>query len=746
MATLKNTQINDTGFIELTTGKTNNRPAIKPPVVVSFTSTGTTNWTAPSNLYSIEVLVVAGGGGGGGYVAGGGGGAGGVIYRPNFAVTPGTTYTITVGAGGGGGRNSTQTGSIDGLPGSNSVFGSLTAIGGGGGSRDTPGSGGSGGGGSLRNILGGKGTDGQGFNGGSSVIGPSATGGGGGGGGASQSGSNGTSTQSGQGRGGGGGAGLNFSISGTPTWYGGGGGGGGRNGAAGPLRGGGGIGGGGAGQDDSNAAQPGQDNTGGGGGGGGGSNDTNSNGAAGGSGIVIIKYYIAETGIDTRGLIRFNSDINDVEFFNGSNWLSSNSEKNFAGHNLLTFSDDLSNVVWDNPASRATRITTGVLDPYGGTGAATYKRIASDGDLIYRIHSGTIGRPYTYSVWIRRRLGSGAIRLTVGDNVSGPDLNITSEWTRYFRTFVPTSTSVRAYVTISTQNDEIDVFGGQLEENVTTPGPFVRTSNAISPLPTSLGGYTYHTYRNIGTSGFTPALSGNVEVLVVAGGGAGGGGDVGAGGGAGGVIYRNFYPVKSDISYTVTVGAGGVGVANSALDGGNGENSKFDNLVAIGGGGGAGWGGGNYGQPGGSGGGSTNNFIPPPGIRNQGYPGGKFGLGSLNYPCPGGGGAGGAGGASEQASKAGDGGFGVYLPQFAPAGGSPPGWFGGGGGGGVEGNSPASSVGIGGYGGGGAGGRQTDRILATAGTPNTGGGGGGEDPAAGASGGSGIVIVRYRYE
>jgi hypothetical protein len=61
----------------------------------------------------------------------------------------------------------------------------------------------------------------------------------------------------------------------------------------------------------------------------------------------------------------------------------------------LTFSADLSNAVWNVAQNRATRTATGVLDPYGGTGAATYKRVASDGDLIYRIHSGTIGRPYT---------------------------------------------------------------------------------------------------------------------------------------------------------------------------------------------------------------------------------------------------------------------------------------------------------------------------------------------------------------
>jgi hypothetical protein len=59
----------------------------------------TTIWTPPSGLNSIELLVV-GGGGGGGNDYGGGGGAGGVRFTPSFPVTPGITYTATIGAGG----------------------------------------------------------------------------------------------------------------------------------------------------------------------------------------------------------------------------------------------------------------------------------------------------------------------------------------------------------------------------------------------------------------------------------------------------------------------------------------------------------------------------------------------------------------------------------------------------------------------------------------------------------------------
>ena len=75
-----------------------------PYIVSDFTSPGT--YTAPATTNAINLLVVGGGGGGGGghpsYTAGAGG-AGGLIYLNNLSVTPGGTYSVTIGEGGEGG-------------------------------------------------------------------------------------------------------------------------------------------------------------------------------------------------------------------------------------------------------------------------------------------------------------------------------------------------------------------------------------------------------------------------------------------------------------------------------------------------------------------------------------------------------------------------------------------------------------------------------------------------------------------
>ena len=70
----------------------------------SYTTAGTYYWTAPCDVTSIQVECWGAGGGGGGASgnpsAGGGGSGGAYVKHTSIPVTPGTTYTITVGAGG----------------------------------------------------------------------------------------------------------------------------------------------------------------------------------------------------------------------------------------------------------------------------------------------------------------------------------------------------------------------------------------------------------------------------------------------------------------------------------------------------------------------------------------------------------------------------------------------------------------------------------------------------------------------
>jgi hypothetical protein len=321
MATLTSLSVAANDSIVLPSGTESQKPGA---VIQTFTATGTTSWTCPAGVTSVEALVVAGGGGGG-LCYGGGGGGGAVIYNASLAVIPGNSYTVTVGAGGLG----TSAGGPNGTNGGNSVFSSITATGGGGGGAacaNAGSAGGSGGGGS-NSAAGGAGTTG-GNNGGAATG--SAGGGGGGAGGPggpsipSQSNTQGAgpTTYVGRSVGGYGGPGRGYSISGKLVYYGGGGGG------QGEIPGRGGVGGGADGMNGfpqiGNPAAP---NTGGGGGGGLQTTygDTDSPAVAtlsstGGSGIVIIRYTPASSAGAVVGQLRQNTTYGTVETYRSTGW------------------------------------------------------------------------------------------------------------------------------------------------------------------------------------------------------------------------------------------------------------------------------------------------------------------------------------------------------------------------------------------------------------------------------------------
>jgi hypothetical protein len=234
-----------------------------------------------------------------------------------------------------------------------------------------------------------------------------------------------------------------------------------------------------------------------------------------------------------------------------------------------------------------------------------------------------------------------------------------------------------------------------------------------------------------------------VEVLVVAGGGGGGGRHAGGGGG-GGVIYVNSHPVTPGTSINTTVGNGGAAAPYGGR-GGNGQNSVFGSLTAIGGGGGGGYADGAatvIGASGGSGGGGAGagglaggNGSGGAGTPGQGNRGGD--PWTSGWPGGGGGGAGAPGQSPRNGLFGGRGGDGLlYNISGTPR------YYAGGGGGSGEGNVDLNGA-LGGLGGGGRSTGAFNPVQGQPGQSNTGGGGGGSRDQAGTLGGSGIVIVRY---
>jgi hypothetical protein len=319
---------------------------------------------------------------------------------------------------------------------------------------------------------------------------------------------------------------------------------------------------------------------------------------------------------------------------------------------------------------------------------------------------------------------------------------------------------------INVQNADDTVSGSQF---------ITATGGSITTVCTN---FKVHTFTGPGTfcisAGAGPLAV--VDYQVVAGGGGGGGG-IGGGGGAGGfreskvaatsgcwsaspLAATSSLPVSpGPISVTVGAGGSGTGTAGSVMSpipgapvSTAGGVSTFSTITSAGGGYGR-----HYasqpsptlGGPGGSGGGGSGNSAgnggpgnDPPTSPAQGFDGGN---GNPSNPW----GAGGGGGATAAGASPG--------PTSGPGGagatssinGTPTARSGGGGGGGPNYGNP--SGGSGGSGGGGGGAPGSDTSAATAGTANTGGGGGGGQQAGpgqigGANGGSGSVIIRYKFQ
>jgi hypothetical protein len=93
--------------------------------IITFTS-GSGTWTTPQGVTTYRLLLIGGGGAGGGGI-GGGGGAGEFYEVSSTSLTQNSNVTVTIGSGG-----ATRSGQ-SGLAGNNTILGSLTAYGGGGG-------------------------------------------------------------------------------------------------------------------------------------------------------------------------------------------------------------------------------------------------------------------------------------------------------------------------------------------------------------------------------------------------------------------------------------------------------------------------------------------------------------------------------------------------------------------------------------------------------------------------------------
>jgi len=422
----------------------------------------------------------------------------------------------------------------------------------------------------------------------------------------------------------------------------------------------------------------------------------------------------------------------------------------------------------------------GTASGFGATGAASWTTTVKTGDFTATAGEGYFVNTTSGEIDVTLPAGSAGAVVAVKDYANTWDTNnciLISNGSE--KIGGSTNNAILSTEGLSVTLVYIDSTQGWLVtddglQSVAETNPYIEATGGT--ISTS-GNCRIHTFTGPGTFSVTKtaiaAADNVVSHLVIAGGAGGGGaannGSGGGGGGAGG--YRevvspsspytgsplNGYPCSPNrvtvtaTDFPITVGGGGAGGAAGNNRGTSGSNSIFSTITSAGGGAG-----GTKTNcepakdplPGGSGGGGVANTgcgLPkrlgnqPPTSPAQGNPGGS------NNVSDSGGGGGGAAAAGFNANTPGpnQGGFGgTGTTSCITA--SPVTRAGGGGGG----NYLPGNNGTGGPGGGGNGGRNTP---GTNGTTNTGSGGGGSGSQgggdeSGGAGGSGIVVIRYRYQ
>ena len=146
----------------------------------------------------------------------------------------------------------------------------------------------------------------------------------------------------------------------------------------------------------------------------------------------------------------------------------------YAPNNLVTYSNTFTNGIW---TTGTLTVASGATDPLGGTSAYTITATAPSA-YIQQTATGNSSTNYVYSVWVRRRTGTGQISLyTPTGGVSAR--SVTGTWTQFYTTG-PGASFAYAGINIATSGDAVDIYAAQLEAVTyqTTPGTYNATTSA----------------------------------------------------------------------------------------------------------------------------------------------------------------------------------------------------------------------------------------------------------------------------
>ena len=127
--------------------------------------------------------------------------------------------------------------------------------------------------------------------------------------------------------------------------------------------------------------------------------------------------------------------------------------------NLLGFTESLT-TNWTN--SNTTDAIVSEINPVGLTGAVDVAATAGNGTLLSSLS--LLASPYTFSIWLKRKTGSGTVEITV-DGTTYVAAAVTGTWTRFSTTLTPSAGTKTPGIRLVTSGDAVYAWGAQLSNS-----------------------------------------------------------------------------------------------------------------------------------------------------------------------------------------------------------------------------------------------------------------------------------------
>jgi hypothetical protein len=127
--------------------------------------------------------------------------------------------------------------------------------------------------------------------------------------------------------------------------------------------------------------------------------------------------------------------------------------------NLLGFSELLT-TGWTNTNTTDTQVA--VAAPNGSANSIDVAATAGNGTLLASLS--LLASPYTFSIWLRRKTGTGTVEITV-DGTTYVTAAVTADWQRFSTTLTPTAGTRTPGIRIVTSGDAVYAWGAQLSDS-----------------------------------------------------------------------------------------------------------------------------------------------------------------------------------------------------------------------------------------------------------------------------------------